>query len=90
MKKSKTKSPSANLIRALTVHGALIPTTRAERVDPTTKNTEGRLSLLGYGMPNRKRLLGSTDQHVDLVAEDDRDGGYYHVYEFDIPAAFAR
>jgi hypothetical protein len=43
---------------------------------------------MGYGMPNLNRALYSTDQRTLLVAEDQLDDGYYHVYELDVPREF--
>ncbi len=86
----RSKPPSANLIRALTVHSARVHKCSAEWVGATKKDTERRLRLLGYGMPNAKRAIRSTDQRVVLLAEDELDDEFYHIYELEIPSAFAK
>jgi hypothetical protein len=85
----KDRAPSANRIRALTVHGAAVPKAAAGWVDPTGKNPGRRLRLLGYGMANPRRSLRSTDERVVLLAGDEHEGEHDHVYELDVPAAFA-
>jgi hypothetical protein len=82
--------PSANLIRALAVHSATIPKQSAQWVGTSKKDVERRLRLLGYGQPNPMRALRSTDRRVVLLAEDDLEDEHYHIYELDIPAAFAK
>jgi hypothetical protein len=82
--------PSANLIRALTVHSAVVPPESEAWVGPTKNATERRLRLLGYGMPDVDRAIRSTDQRVVLLAEDNLEDKHYHIYELDIPAEFAK
>jgi hypothetical protein len=73
----------------LTVHSAIVPDESAKWVDPD-KKTERQLRLLGYGMPDPSRALRSTDRRVVLLAEDTLEDDHYHIYELDIPAAFAK
>jgi hypothetical protein len=82
--------PTANLVRALAVHSAVIPKKAAEWVGASRGDIERRLRLLGYGKPNPARALRSTDQRVVLLAEDELEDEHYHVYELDIPAAFCK
>jgi hypothetical protein len=84
------RAPSANLIRALTVHSAEVPRESAEWVGAEKCHLGRRLRLLGYGLPDAGRALRSTDGRVVLVAEDELEDGHYHIYELDIPARFAR
>jgi hypothetical protein len=83
--------PSANLIRALTVHSASLPAGAVAWVRdgaPADEAERRRLRLTGYGMPNVERALHSTDQRVVLLAEDTLEEGHFHVYELTLPQEY--
>lgn len=85
----RSTTPSANLIRALVVHSATVPPDSQVWVGAGQSDALARcLRLLGYGMPDPFRAVRSTEQRVVLVAEDELEDGYYHVYEVEVPAEF--
>jgi len=90
MPRWRDEPPSANLIRALAVHSAVVPAESIEWLGSSKTDCERRLRLLGYGKPNPARALRSTDRRVVLLAEDELEDEHYHIYELDIPAAFAQ
>ena len=75
---------SANLLRALLVHGSELPAEAAR----LPLDDESILRLYGYGQPNLARSLNSTDNRVILYAEAAIPLDWYHVYEIPIPDLF--
>lgn len=87
------KIPSANLVRAITVHSASIP--QEIQVKLTNGLTEGagqrRLRrFFGYGRPSIDKALFSDTNRVLLVADDLIASGKYHIYELELPENFVR
>jgi hypothetical protein len=83
--------PSANLIRALTVHSADLPESSVALLTTGTSDAEGdrrRLRMTGFGMPDAERALYSTDQRAVLLSEDVLEEGHFHVYELALPQEF--
>jgi len=83
--------PTANLIRALAVHSAQVHSDAESWIGENKTPGEAferRLRLLGYGMPDIRRALFSSDQHIVLVAEDELPDGAFHLYELELPSEF--
>ncbi|MBX3048974.1 MAG: S8 family peptidase [Anaerolineales bacterium] len=75
---------SANLIRALIGASSEIPATFNRRY-----NLPELLRMVGYGRPDPKKALYSSDQRVTLVAEDEIGIDKLHLYEVPIPEEFS-
>ena len=84
--------PTANLIKALAVHSAVVPeaTQNWLRVDGNTdgQNSLRILRVAGYGIPNSESALFSTDNRAVLVAQDLIGENLFHVYELELPEEF--
>jgi phage baseplate assembly protein W len=83
--------PSANLIRALTVHSADLPEAAGAWLHdgaPAGEAEWRRLRLTGFGMPNSERAIFSTDRRTVLLAEDVLEEGHFHVYELALPQEY--
>jgi hypothetical protein len=75
---------SANLIRGLLVHSAMLPAgTESMPLHP-----KHHRHLYGYGQPSFERALFSTDNRVVLIAESELPLDYFHVYAVPIPVEF--
>lgn len=75
---------SANLVRALLVHGAQLP--QALTCLPLTMEEGHR--LCGYGQPNIERVLYSSEHRAVLLAENELALDSLHIYEIPIPIEF--
>lgn len=75
---------SANLVRALIANSAGIPSIAQDRFG----NEEDIRRLYGYGLPDLKKALYSTDNRVLLMADDEIANDGIHVYEIPIPDMF--
>ena len=84
---------SANLIRALVAHSALVPE-EAEQwfVDGQTDaaGLKRRLRTVGYGQPHVSRACFSSDNRVLLYAEDELAEANFHLYRLDLPDSFVK
>jgi hypothetical protein len=84
--------PSANLIRALVVHGAKVPLATSDwickNIVSQSQRLENTLRLVGYGMPSQERSSYSTDNRVMLYSEDSIQETHFQLYELEIPEDF--
>jgi hypothetical protein len=83
------KGPSANLIRALVVHGAR----RNKQLEQWMGGGHGAaerraLRVGGYGVTEPDRAAFSADNRVVLIAEDSLEEDHFHLYELEIPTEF--
>jgi hypothetical protein len=81
----------ANLIRALVAHSAapstVVTTWLSEGA--TEPDAERRiLRAVGYGTPDADKAVYSSENRVVLIAEDEVQEDYFHLYELDIPSEF--
>jgi hypothetical protein len=82
---------SANLIRALAVHGALLPSAGEQSIRTGFSVAQAReriLRVLGYGKPDPYRSCFSDNNRAVLWAEDDLPERCFHLYQFELPAEF--
>lgn len=82
---------SANLVRALTVHACSVDErTRAWVGNGRTKAEAERriLRSVGYGKPDVDRALHSQENRVVLMAQDELEEGFFHLYELELPESF--
>lgn len=75
---------SANLVRALIANSARIPDIALDRFS----SEDDIRRIYGYGLPDEKRALYSTDSRVLLMGEDEIPNNKMHVYEIPIPDEF--
>ncbi len=75
---------SANLVRAMLVAHAEVPEAAARRLSDPSE----RLRLVGYGVANAARCLGSFDHSVTLLREETIGENETHFYEIPFPADF--
>ena len=80
--------PSANLIRALTVHSASASPEAIEWIGDGLEGEKRRLRAMGYGMPNQMKASWSADNRAVLFAEDQLQEEFFHLYELDVPPEF--
>jgi subtilisin family serine protease len=89
----RSKIPSANLIRALTVHSAELQPKTKEWLSEGYRDAEARTRIfraVGYGKPRIEKALFSTDNHVVLLSEDTLREDTFHVYELELPNDFVK
>lgn len=80
--------PTANLIRALTVHSAEIPESSQALLDRNGEDAEStQLRTMGYGLPSIPRALYSNDHRAVLIAEDSIVDNQLHMYALELPEA---
>ncbi len=82
---------SANMIRALACHSAVVDPEIVDWIRGKPPNTAGEARLLrvvGYGRPVVERALHSTDKRVVLMAEDEIAEDNIHVYQLALPDEF--
>jgi Subtilase family len=87
------KIPSANLIRAVTVHSASVPSTTHSALSQGNEGSKGyRLArrFVGYGRPSIEKALFSENNRVLLIADDSIISGKFHIYEIELPENFVR
>ncbi|MCW0181757.1 MAG: S8 family peptidase, partial [Zavarzinia sp.] len=77
---------SANLVRALIVNGATIPSEASARLQQLGADAE-RL-ICGYGQVNLERAAFSDNARVVLYAEDELEVDHFAVYQIPIPEIF--
>jgi hypothetical protein len=82
---------SANLIRALAAHGAVLPAAAVDWLgaDQTDAQATRRiLRTVGYGRPNPYRCCFSDNNRAVLYAEDELAEKCFHLYGFELPSEF--
>jgi hypothetical protein len=85
------RSPTANLVRCLTIHSARHPDSLVAWMGNghTESIAEERLlRVAGFGLPNPERAAFSLDQRVTLIAEDRVQEDHFHLYELELPPDF--
>lgn len=75
---------SANLVRALIANSARIPDIALDRFSSEADIRR----IYGYGLPDEKRALYSTNSRVLLMGEDEIPNNKIHIYEIPIPDEF--
>lgn len=92
LRKQGLPRPSANLIRALTVHGASVPNTTREwiqkNIEGEAQQNENTIRMVGYGLPALEKSIFSSDNRVTLYSEDNILDNNIHLYELEIPNNF--
>jgi len=76
---------SPNLLRALLVAHADVPTASAELLE-----RDELVRLVGYGMPKADRCLSSSERVVTLAAEDELGENETHFFEIPLPDDFTQ
>lgn len=80
---SRYPDATPDLVRALLVAHAEIPA-----ASETLLRKEELVRVLGYGVPNAARCLGSSERAVTLVAEDQLGVNESHFFEIPLPDDF--
>lgn len=75
---------SSAFVRALLVVHAEVP----EATRALVPSEDDRLRLVGYGEPDPRRVLASSEQAVTLYAEDELEENGTHFYEVPLPEDF--
>lgn len=78
---------SANLLRALLVSSAVVPTALSDRFGHVISDDELR-HIYGNGHPSKENASYSDDNRVVLYTEDILDKDYFAVYEVPIPTEY--
>lgn len=82
---------SANLIRALAAHGAVLPSAGEEWLTEGITGADANrrvMRTLGYGKPDPYRSCYSDNHRAVLFAEDQLAERSFHLYRFELPAKF--
>lgn len=82
---------SANLVRALAAHGAVVPAPVEDWLSQgVTESVANRriLRAVGYGKPDPYRCCYSDNNRAVLYAEDELAERCFHLYRFGLPADF--
>jgi hypothetical protein len=85
------RNVSANLIRALAAHGAVVPDAAAEWLSGELTEAQANrrvLRAVGYGKPDPYRCCFSDNHRVVLYAEDELAEKWFHLYRFELPQEF--
>lgn len=90
-KQNPDRRISANLIRAMVVHGASASDELTNWLADGFSTTEGEERILrstGYGIPNLQKACFSEHNRSVLFAEDTLKEDYFHLYEIELPDDF--
>jgi hypothetical protein len=84
LKQALGRPPSANLIRCAVASTAEVPPCGAEWLG----SEQDQLKLVGYGIPNDQHALWSSEQRVQLAAEDAIPEDSLHIFRVPVPNLF--